>query len=287
MECSKLFEHFRLNKVFKNTMIGIYALINKTNNKYYIGQSKNISKRVYGHFYCLRNKKHKNLKLQRAYDKYGKDNFNFIILEKIEKYNKDVLTGMEDKFINEFDSIHNGYNIKKATDIYIPSEAQKFSLSERHKKNGHMPPREAIEKSSLNRRGKKYEDIYGSRIANIIKEKISKNNPNYDYTRNKTYVEIYGEEKTVMIKQKLIDNNPRYWEGKNRSKEFKEKLSKNNIKKGNIIQKDKDGTVVKIWDNRIELFEQFEKTSVKKCLAKHPRFKTYKGFIWEYEFPLG
>ncbi len=59
---------------------GIYCIINIYNNKIYIGQSSNILKRKKEHFRTLKNGYHKNTHLQRAYNKYGKNNFIFKVL---------------------------------------------------------------------------------------------------------------------------------------------------------------------------------------------------------------
>ena len=62
--------------------IGIYSIINKINNKLYIGStSDSFRKRWNLHKYHLRNNKHKNSHLQYAWNKYGEDNFKFTILE--------------------------------------------------------------------------------------------------------------------------------------------------------------------------------------------------------------
>ena len=62
-------------------MIGIYMIKNKVNNKCYIGQSINIINRWYGHKNSLRHNTHGNKHLQNAWNKYGEDNFEFIVLE--------------------------------------------------------------------------------------------------------------------------------------------------------------------------------------------------------------
>lgn len=66
----------------KNKQIcGIYKITNTINNKYYIGQSKEIEKRWKRHKKDLDNDKHTNLHIKRAWDKYGQDNFTFEIIE--------------------------------------------------------------------------------------------------------------------------------------------------------------------------------------------------------------
>lgn len=56
---------------------GIYCICNTANNKKYIGQSVNVEERLRRHKYELLNDKHFNTHLQRAWNKYGEDNFTF------------------------------------------------------------------------------------------------------------------------------------------------------------------------------------------------------------------
>lgn len=76
----------------KRTVAGIYKIINKINNKYYIGSSCNCigayGNRKGSHFSRLRRNKHKNPHLQNAYNKYGEKNFQFIIIEEVLPNNK-------------------------------------------------------------------------------------------------------------------------------------------------------------------------------------------------------
>jgi len=85
--------------VLKDTMkvSGIYKIINKINGKYYIGSSKNIHKRWNSHKLYLNKGNHHNQYLQRAWNKYGKDNFDFVILVSISE--KDLLTE-EQKYLD-------------------------------------------------------------------------------------------------------------------------------------------------------------------------------------------
>ncbi len=68
-------------------MSGIYKILNKSNNKCYIGSTINFNDRRNLHFSKLKRGKHHSIILQRAYDKYGIDNFEFIILEECENDN--------------------------------------------------------------------------------------------------------------------------------------------------------------------------------------------------------
>jgi group I intron endonuclease len=59
---------------------GIYAITNKINGKHYIGSSATIERRWVQHCSDLKNHRHGNEHLQNAWNKYGKDSFEFSIL---------------------------------------------------------------------------------------------------------------------------------------------------------------------------------------------------------------
>jgi len=59
---------------------GIYVIRNKVNGKRYIGSTNNIKRRWKEHACLLRKGKHDNSHLQRAWDKYGEDNFEFVVI---------------------------------------------------------------------------------------------------------------------------------------------------------------------------------------------------------------
>jgi group I intron endonuclease len=96
---------------------GIYGIYCSANNKWYIGQTSNFYNRKFTHFHLLNNQK-SNKHLQNSYNKYGKDTFSFIILEEIVLDNlsnsekKTILTQSENKWMEEYDSIKNGFNIR-------------------------------------------------------------------------------------------------------------------------------------------------------------------------------
>jgi len=88
---------------------GIYCIKNSMNNMLYIGQSINIEKRIVKHKRKLLIGKHENIYLQRVWNKYGKDNFEFFSLESCDKSSLDE---QEIYYINLFDSMYpKGYNL--------------------------------------------------------------------------------------------------------------------------------------------------------------------------------
>ncbi len=93
----------------KSKNIGIYAICNLKNKKYYIGQSRNITKRHAEHIRDLNNGKHHNIHLQRAWAQYGEESFVFDILEYC---NLEDLDEREKYWIEQYDAQRSGYNIR-------------------------------------------------------------------------------------------------------------------------------------------------------------------------------
>lgn len=66
---------------------GIYQIINLINGKIYIGSAINLINRKSIHFIKLKRNIHENKYLQNSWNKYGKEYFEFNILENCEKEN--------------------------------------------------------------------------------------------------------------------------------------------------------------------------------------------------------
>lgn len=63
---------------------GIYAIHHLGSGRFYIGSThKSIAKRWRDHRHCLRRKCHHSILLQRAWDKHGEDEFEFLVLETV------------------------------------------------------------------------------------------------------------------------------------------------------------------------------------------------------------
>ena len=106
---------------------GIYCIKNKVNNMVYIGLSKNIHNRWIEHKYRLNTHIHPNTKLQNAWDKYGEDNFEFIVLEKCDY---DVIYEREKYWIKKYKSSERefGYNLSTSSKAFnITSSFSKSS----------------------------------------------------------------------------------------------------------------------------------------------------------------
>ena len=111
---------------------GIYKITNQINNKVYIGQSRDIEKRLANHKTYLRGNYHYNTYLQNSYNKYGEKNFKFEILKICKtKY----LDRFEKLYIKIYDAINldNGYNLEKGGNTYkIVSKQTKQKMCDNH-----------------------------------------------------------------------------------------------------------------------------------------------------------
>lgn len=105
---------------------GIYYIKNLINEKCYVGSSKNLHMRKRHHFSSLRHNKHPNQYLQNSWNKYGEENFEFIIIEILPD-----TTSLEDLLAREqyhIDNKHSEYNIFK-----IAGSPKGFSHDEKTK----------------------------------------------------------------------------------------------------------------------------------------------------------
>lgn len=89
--------------------IGIYGIKNKVNNNIYIGKTgMNFGDRWDSHRSLLRGNKHFNQYLQRAWNKYGEENFEFIV---IEDCSVDELNDKERYYIQLYREQNLSYNL--------------------------------------------------------------------------------------------------------------------------------------------------------------------------------
>lgn len=89
---------------------GIYRIFLGQEKIYYIGQSLNIQERIAQHKSLLKNTKHYNWKMQKAYS--DTNIFSYEILEECDSHNTMHLR--EKYYIELYDSIYTGYNIASA-----------------------------------------------------------------------------------------------------------------------------------------------------------------------------
>lgn len=263
---------------------GVYIIRNIINGKVYIGSSKDITHRWSLHKSDLNKNKHHSRHLQTSWNKYGKENFEFKILEKV---NEDILCEIEQKYI-EFYKSHkrnNGYNINPNAGSSAGrkvSEETKKKASDRMKLKW-VKNREKMLEGIFKRNKKEW-------IKNL-KESLKVNgsnkgtkNPMFGKGCKKVWIEKYGEKTALKMWDEVTKKN-----SKSNSKENNAMWGikrpnvgiKNSLLKGKkILQFDLDGNLLKEWDS-INQAVVFLKTS--SCLIRRCIKKQLDGdkFIWK------
>ena len=127
---------------------GIYMIKNMINGKVYIGQAVNIERRWNEHISELNGNRHFNQHLQRAWNKYGANNFIFSVIEKCSENN---LTKREQYWINYYGGIdnNNNYNFREASSSGTFNKAVRAKISKNTKKAMGNPAVRARHKKAM------------------------------------------------------------------------------------------------------------------------------------------
>ena len=221
-------------------MIGIYKITNLLSGKCYIGQSKDIEGRFVTHkqrckyAYC-RDKSF----LYKAMHKYGIDNFSFEVLEVCEESELDAL---EIKYIAQYGSFSNGYNMNaggggqhcremtpehkaallRAHTGHPRSEETRRKISEAQK--GKVIPVEQRVKMSLASKRKWENPEYRAKMCAIRRKRVTS-----EETRRKMSIASRGRTHSEETRQKISAAK----KGRPLSLEHREKLS--NAHKGKSL----------------------------------------------------
>ena len=142
---------------------GIYTITNILDNKIYVGYATNFRKRKGDHISNLRKNKHKNIHLQRAFNRDGESNFKIEILE---EYNIDILPSMEHYWCNLLQT-HNpekGYNILPTSEFGLITHSEETKNKISTKLKGKKKSKTHIQNISNSRKG--------FITSNDIKEKL-------------------------------------------------------------------------------------------------------------------
>jgi group I intron endonuclease len=227
-------------------MIGIYKITNPK-GKIYIGQSRDIEHRFY--YYKLSNKWIKEQrKLYNSLQKYGYENHMF---ETIEECSEDLLNKKEIYWINHFNSVNEGLNLKYGGLGGKHSEETKQNISK--SLTGKKQSKETIEKRSQKLKGQKRSD----------------------YTKQLMSESKKG--KPITWGEKISESK----KGKPRPEELIKKLAKINSKP--IEQYTPDGILLNIFPSAVEAMKQtgIKNDNINQNLKG--KSKSAGGFVWKYK----
>lgn len=167
-----------LRKTRRINMDIIYCIEQKHTGKKYIGSSMNPKLRKRQHYADLRHNRHYNKYLQNSFNKYGEDNFEWIVIENVD--NSELL--VREKYWTELNNSTNrkyGFNI--ALDPLSPMKGRKASVKTKKllssKKQGEKHPLVKINEETvkeiflLHQEGKNCMEI--SKMFNIHHTNVS------------------------------------------------------------------------------------------------------------------
>jgi group I intron endonuclease len=184
-----------------NIKSGIYSINNLINGKCYVGSAVNIKVRWNTHKHTLKFNCHKNKHLQSAWNKYGKDNFEYKILELVSDLEK--LISREQYWIDQLSAFTYGYNMKPKAGSSLGFKFSKESKDKMSKKAlGRKPSLETRQKWSLSRKGSN-NGMYGKNHTEETIQKMRDNRRNTEGENNHFYGKTHSEE----TKRKIGDAN--------------------------------------------------------------------------------
>lgn len=255
------------DKVVKNVskypICGIYQILNKINNKIYIGQSIDIERRWCQHRYGKG-----SLILRNAIKKYGIDNFEFSILEEIEFTNKaemvEMLTALEQKWFDLKEPYKEGYNVDKSSkpnltpnkDKYFGDRISKIKIENNH--CGKPINQFALDGSFIKKwiSAAQIERVLGYRAENISACCLKKQNSSNNFIWR--------------FEHDLLTNND--IDLANKSKRMSE-----------VRQYNLRGDLLNTFEN---VKDASQKTKIKESIIREAcsgRIKTGNNFIWKFK----
>lgn len=139
--------------------VGIYQIKNLKNNKIYIGQtSDRFIERYWNHLWKLTNNKHDNDHLQKSFNKYGTECFEFSVLHILQP--EENIDELERKYINQYDK-NILYNIQNGGQDFTMKDVP---MSENTKKKIGI-------KNHYNIIGKKHSESTKQKMSEVRKNK--------------------------------------------------------------------------------------------------------------------
>ena len=255
---------------------GIYKIENQITKDIYIGSSVHLNNRKSRHFKDLEKQKHHSIILQRAVNKYGIENFNFIILENC---NRDLLLKREQYYLDILQPLYNilpnaGNSLGHIVSNETKEKNRKFALE-----NNIKPP----ESTWKDRQQKVY--MLDKNTLEIINEFESLSSACRFIGKKETFVSTissccnnerfsaFGYRWVFSIEdiQKLRDKIPLVAWNKG--------LKIDNKKSKKVKQFDLQGNFIKEY-NSVKEAEQIFGKGISNCTLG--KSKTSNGFIWKY-----
>lgn len=239
---------------------GVYIIRNKVNGKFYIGSSNDIWRRWCEHKWGLKNNKHGNKHLQRAYNKYGEENFEYDVLEFCDE---EVQFDKEQEYIDKYWGDHMFYNENKVASKPPNNKGKKNASTSKaiyvYNENGLLGHFQSISECCQWLLDNKYATNEGKNKIRYVGKQIR-----LSILNNELYNDlIFSYEKLTKDKIKKIYDNP--------SKELKKINKEEKVKSRRKKQESFNNKEIYIYDSNYNLILYHEDAvlGVKKFMATH------------------
>ena len=181
--------------------VGIYKITNTANGMVYVGQSRNLRKRITEHKRDLRKGTHRNDKLQKAYNKYGAKAF---VYEIIENCSLEELNEKEIFWCNELQALdrYKGYNLGEAGGQ--PMLGRHHTLEARKKMSEYRKVHAIGEGNGFY--GKKHSKETLAKISKALKGKLV-GEKNGMYNRCGIFSPSFGKHPSLETRKKMRENH--------------------------------------------------------------------------------
>lgn len=267
-------------------VMAIYIIINKINNKIYIGSTVNASLRKSDHFNKLKRNIHPNRHLQNAYNKYGESVFGMYLLETINDRNK--LISKEQHWLDKLKPFDKniGYNIANIAGTTLGTKHSEESKNKRR----------------INSLGEN-NPFYGKKHSQISIKRMSdsKVKPIYQFSLNGKFIKEWNSVSDIG-KVEGYSRNAIYQCCNHKSQKhkgyiwiYKEEAEKEDFDINNYLPKpyfnnnkaisqcDLDGNVVKEWGSISSASRELNLNKQRIIMCCKGEISTYKNFIWNYK----
>lgn len=155
---------------------GIYTITNTINGKMYVGSTIHTDRRRLEHFYALKHNKHINKHLQNAYNKYGREVFEFEVIETLEitdSIKTDLLT-REQFWIDNLKPEYNILLIAGSTLGFQHSQETKEKISKSTK--GIKKSEEHVKHIKESQKGRKLTEGHKAKLSQAAKNRKIQSN---------------------------------------------------------------------------------------------------------------
>ncbi len=150
---------------------GVYEIVNLVNDKRYVGSaSRNLEERWMDHRKTLRGGRHGNRHLQHAWDKYGEQAFQFVVIERVPP---EECVEREQHWMDYHEARNGIYNIcpVAGSNLGLKLTDESKERISRAKKGSRYPLRQ---KPTVLSKLKAFQRMTGRRQTEEVKEKIGK-----------------------------------------------------------------------------------------------------------------